>query len=65
MRGYRVVYSELDGTIKETFFGEPMTNISTYRVSNIDIVKQIFSIVYPDCEIILIERCNCKEGLTM
>lgn len=58
MRGYKIVYIDSQGAIRGAIFGEPVTNISTYNLSNIDIVKLMFSVVYPDCEIIYIRRCN-------
>jgi len=58
MRGYRIVYIDAQGAVKGTVFGEPVTNISTYNLSDIDIVKMMFSIIYPDCEIIFIRRCK-------
>lgn len=57
MEGYKVVYREPDGTVTYTFFGEPITNVRIPRSSYIDIVEQLFCLVYPDCEIIFIERC--------
>lgn len=61
MNGYKIVYKEPDGTITKTFFGEPMTNISFPNLSNMDIVMGVFSIRYPECEILSIERCSLEE----
>lgn len=61
MDGYKIVYKEPDGTIADTFFGEPMSNFSLPNLSNMDIIMVMFSMVYPDCEILFIERCNSKE----
>lgn len=60
MDGYKIVYKEPDGTITETFFGEPMTNISFPNLSNMDIILAMFSMAHPDCEILSVERCNWK-----
>lgn len=61
MNGYKIVYKEPDGTITKTFFGEPMTNISFPNLSNMDIVMGVFSIRYPECEILSIELCSFEE----
>lgn len=61
MDGYKIVYKEPDGTITKTFFGEPMTNISFPNLSNMDIILAMFSMAYPDCEILSVERCNWEE----
>lgn len=61
MNGYKIVYKEPDGTITKTFFGEPMTNISFPNLSNMDIILAMFSMAYPGCEILSVERCNWKE----
>lgn len=61
MNGYKIVYKELDGTITETFFCEPMTNIGFPNLSNMDIVTGVFSIRYPECEILFIEPCSFEE----
>jgi hypothetical protein len=61
MDGYKIVYKEPDGTITDTFFGEPMLNFSLPNLSNMDIVKVMFSMAYPDCDILSIERCSSKE----
>lgn len=61
MDGYKIVYKEPDGTITKTFFGEPMTNISFPNLSNMDIVMDVFSIRYPECEILSIEPCSFEE----
>ena len=61
MDGYKIVYQEPDGTVKDTFFGEPMSNFSLPNLSNMDIIMFTFSMSYPDCDILSIERCNSKE----
>lgn len=61
MDGYKIVYREPDGTVKDTFFGEPMSNFSLPNLSNMDIILFTFSMTYPDCDILSIERCNSKE----
>lgn len=61
MDGYKIVYQESDGTVKDTFFGEPMSNFSLPNLSNMDIIMFTFSMTYPDCDILSIERCNSKE----
>lgn len=61
MNGYKIVYKEPDGTITKTFFGEPMTNIGFPNLSNMDIVTGVFSIRYPECEILFIEPCSFEE----
>lgn len=61
MDGYKIVYKEPDGTVTDTFFGEPMSNFSLPNLSNMDIIMFTFSMTYPDCDILSIERCNSKE----
>ena len=61
MDGYKIVYKEPDGTVTDTFFGEPMLNFSLPNLSNMDIIMFTFSMTYPDCDILSIERCNSKE----
>jgi len=61
MDGYKIAYSEPDGTITDTFFAEPMSNFSMPKSSNTDIVKLMFSLSYPNCKIIFIERCTLEE----
>ena len=65
MDGYKIVYQEPDGAVKDTFFGEPMSNFSlpnlSNNLSNMDIIIFTFSMAYPDCDILSIERCNSKE----
>ena len=61
MDGYKIVYQEPDGTVKDTFFGEPMSNFSLPNLSNMEIIKLMFSTVHPGFDILSIERCNSKE----
>lgn len=61
MDGYKIVYKEPDGTVTDTFFGEPMSNFSLPNLSNMDIIMFTFSMSHPDCDILSIERCNSKE----
>lgn len=61
MDGYKIVYKEPDGTIADTFFGDPITNISFPDLSNMDIVMATFSMTYPEREILFVERCNLKD----
>lgn len=61
MDGYKVVYKEPDGTIKDTFFGEPMANFSLPNVSNMDVIEFMFGFAHPGCEILCIERCSLKD----
>lgn len=61
MDGYKIVYKELDGTVTDTFFGEPITNISLPNLSNMDIILAMFSMAHPDCEMISIECCSFEE----
>lgn len=61
MDGYKVVYKEPDGTITDTFFGEPMANFSLPNLSNMDVIEFTFGFVHPGCEILSIERCNLKD----
>ena len=61
MDGYKIVYKEPDGTITDTFFGDPISNISLSYSSNMDVITFIFSMAHPDCEILSIERCNSKD----
>lgn len=61
MDGYKIVYKELDGTIIDTFFGEPMTNISLPKQCYMDVIKLLFGSAHPGCEIVSIERCSLKK----
>lgn len=61
MNGYKIVYKEPDGAISDTFFGDPITNISFPDLSNMDIVMAMFSMTYPEREILSVERCNWEE----
>lgn len=61
MDGYKIVYKEPDGTITDTFFGEPITNISLPEQCYMDVIKLFFGSAHPGCEIVSIERCNFEE----
>lgn len=61
MDGYKIVYKEPDGTITETFFGEPMTNISLPEQCYMGVIKLFFGSAHPGCEIVSIERCSLEE----
>lgn len=61
MDGYKVVYKEPDGTIADTFFGEPMSNFSMPGMSNMDAIILTFCFAYPGCEIVSIERGSLEE----
>lgn len=61
MDGYKIVYKEPDDTITDTFFGEPMFDISLQNLSNIEVIKFAFGFAYPGCDIVSIERCSLKE----
>lgn len=61
MDGYKIVYQEPDGTVKDTFFGEPMSSFSLPNLSNLDIILFTFCMAHPDCHILSIERCNSKD----
>lgn len=61
MDGYKVVYKEPDGTITNTFFGEPMANFSLPNLSNMDVIEFTFGFAHPGCEILSIERCSLKD----
>lgn len=61
MDGYKIVYKEPDGTVTDTFFGEPMLNFCLLNLSNMDIIMVMFSMAHPGCEILSIERCSSKE----
>lgn len=61
MDGYKIIYKEPDGTISATFFGDPITNISFPNLSNTDIVMDMFSMTYPEREILSVERCSFEE----
>lgn len=61
MDGYKIVYRALDGTIKETFFSEPMSNRSLPSC-NMDLLAGLmFSLTYPNREIRSIKRCTFEE----
>lgn len=66
MDGYKIVYKEPDGTIADTFYGEPMFDISLPNLSNMDVIKLdaiklAFCFAHPGCEIVFIERCTLKK----
>lgn len=61
MDGYKIVYSEPDGTITDTFFGEPMSSFSLSRSDYMDIVKMMFHNAHPNCKIISCERCTYEN----
>lgn len=61
MDGYKVIYKEPDGTITDTFFGEPMINISLPKQCYMEVVMQFFAYAHPGCEMISIERCSFEE----
>lgn len=61
MDGYKIVYKEPDGTITDTFFSEPMLNISLPKLYNMEVIKLLFGSAHPGCEIVSIERCSLKK----
>lgn len=61
MDGYKIIYKEPDGTITDTFFGEPMANISLPKQCYMEIIKLLFGSAHPDCEIVSIERYSLKK----
>lgn len=61
MDGYKIVYKEPDGTITDTFFGEPELNFCLTNLSNMDVVMMFFDYAHPGCEIVSIERCSFEE----
>lgn len=58
MDGYKIVYKEPDGTITDTFFGEPMLDIRLPNLSNMEVIKFVFGFAHPGCDIVFIERCS-------
>lgn len=61
MDGYKIVYKESDGTITDTFFGEPMLNFCLPNLSIMEVIKLMFSFAHPGCDIVSIERCSLKK----
>lgn len=61
MDGYKIVFVEPDGTITDTFFSEPMFDFSLPNLSNMEVIKLLFSIAHPGCDIVSIELCSLKE----
>lgn len=61
MDGYKILYKEPDGAIADTFFGEPMTNISLPKQCYMEVIKLLFGSAHPGCEIVSIERCSLKK----
>lgn len=61
MDGYKIVYKEPDSTITDTFFSEPMFDISLPNLSNMEVIKFMFGIAHPGCDIVSIELCSLKE----
>ena len=60
MVGYKIVYRELDGNITDTFFSEPMSSLP--KSCNMDLFAGLmFSLTYPNREIISIKRCTFEE----
>lgn len=58
MDGYKIIYKEPDGTVTNTFFGEPFTNISLPESCDMEVIKLLFGSAHPCCEIVSIERCS-------
>lgn len=61
MDGYKIIYKEPAGTITDTFFGEPTTNISLPKQHHMEVIKLLFGSAHPGCEIVSIERCSLKN----
>ena len=66
MDGYKIIYKEPDGTITDTFYGEPMFDISLPNASNmdvinLDVIKLAFCFAHPGCEIVSIKHCRFEE----
>lgn len=61
MDGYKIVYRQPDGAISDTFFGEPMTNISLPKQCYREVIMLLFGSAHPGCEVISIERCSLEE----
>lgn len=61
MDGYKIVYKEPDGTVINTFFGEPMTNISLSKQCYMEVINLLLGSAHPDCEIVSVERCSLKK----
>lgn len=61
MDGYKIIYKEPDGTITDTFFGEPMMNISLPKQCYMEVIKLLFGSAHPGCEIVSIERCSLEK----
>lgn len=61
MDGYKIVYKEPDGTITDTFFSELMFDFSLPTLSNMEVIKFMFGIAHPGCDIVSIELCSLKE----
>lgn len=61
MDGYKIVYREPNGTVTNTFFGEPMTNISLPKQRYMEVIKLLFGSAHPGCEIVSIESCSLKK----
>ena len=61
MDGYKIVYKEPDGTVTNTFFCEPMINISLPKQCYMEVIKVLFGSAHPGCDIVSIERCSLKK----
>lgn len=61
MDGYKIVYKEPGGAITDTFFGEPMTNISLSKQGYMEVIKLLFGSAHPGCEIVSVERCSLEK----
>lgn len=61
MDGYKIIYKEPDGTVTNTFFGEPMLNFCLTNLSNMDVVMMFFDYAHPGCEVISIEHCSSEK----
>lgn len=61
MYGYKIVYRQPDGAISDTFFGEPMMNISLPKQCYMEVIKLLFGSAHPGCEIVSIKHCSLEK----
>lgn len=61
MDGFKIVYRDSSGKVSDTWFGEPVSDGAPFPVFDVHIVRLIFDIAHPGCEIISISRSPLKQ----
>lgn len=60
MDGFKIVYRDSSGSVSETWFGEPVSDGAPFPVFDVHIVRVMFDMAHPGCEIISISRSPLK-----